>query len=146
NVPTPSASPSRAESRITDFLGVLRRLSPLLTAARMRVCRKLLACTCEPRVTPALRQVRPGCPPHANRRAFTELTLDTSVQCPIGGNHHEQSVFWAASKRPPEKRRAEPWRGDSEARQRHALPGVGSRAERNEYRQKGRIGSRFHDH
>ena len=41
--------------------------------------------------------------PRANRRAFAELTLATSVQCPIGGNHHEQSVFWAASKRPPEK-------------------------------------------
>ncbi len=54
-------------------------------------------------LTPALRQVRPGCLPRANRRAFTELTLTASVQCPIGGNHHEQSVFWAASKRPPEK-------------------------------------------
>jgi hypothetical protein len=54
-------------------------------------------------VNPPLQRVRPGCLPRANRRAFTELTLATSVQCPIGGNHHEQSVFWAASKRPPEK-------------------------------------------
>ena len=54
-------------------------------------------------VNPTQRKVRPGRLPRANRRAFAELTLDTSVQCPIGGNHHEQSIFWAASKRPPEK-------------------------------------------
>ena len=44
-----------------------------------------------------------GVPSPRQSSSLPELTLATSVQSPIGGNHHEQSVFWAASKRPPEK-------------------------------------------
>jgi hypothetical protein len=54
-------------------------------------------------LNPSQQKVQPRRLPRANRRTFAEPILASSVQCPIGGIHHEQSIFWAASKRPPEK-------------------------------------------